>query len=169
MGALQSDTRNALISTQIVIESSPRAFWKAINPQFSDVISKVRLLQLFWEYRGCLVFFTVLVFWLGDWRRSSHPRTCFLVLLRRKKNLKSIENLLVCFMENKSQEKEKSYDIEGDTTKMRLPQLVTRKRGTWIEPRHCSRRIKESYCMQISSTTHSFVHSQYADQSWTII
>ena len=46
-GALHGDTRNALISTPLGIESSPRAFWKAINPQFSDVISKVRLLQLF--------------------------------------------------------------------------------------------------------------------------
>ena len=46
-GALHGDTRNALISTPLVIESSPNAFWKAINLQFSDVTSKVWLLQLF--------------------------------------------------------------------------------------------------------------------------
>ena len=28
-GALHGDTRNALISTPLVVESSPRAFWKA--------------------------------------------------------------------------------------------------------------------------------------------
>ena len=45
-GTLLGDIRNALISTPLVIERSPRAFWKAINSQFSDVVS-VLILILF--------------------------------------------------------------------------------------------------------------------------
>ena len=104
------------------------------------------------------------IFWVGDWRRSPHPRTCFLVLLRRDKNLNSIENLLMCFVESKSK-KMKKLRNRGGHYEDGTTQLVTMKRGTCIEPKHCSIRINKNNCMQKTSTTYSFVNSECADHS----